>query len=174
MQEKFANHKVTAEGWLSILEASFIVYRLQPNHVNFNKRIIKTPKLYFYDTGLACYLLGIKRHEEVEISYMKGALFENLVINQFVKDAFNNGEEPSLSFWRDSQGNEIDLIKGSGPNQYAFEIKSGNTFNSSYFKGLEKWGSLSGVPAERRKVIYAGAQSLDTSEGELISFQKFY
>ena len=164
----------TAEGWLSILEGSFIVYRLQPNHVNFNKRIVKSPKLYFYDTGLACYLLGIKTAEEVGLSYLKRALFENMVVNQFVKDALNRGETPDISFWRDSQGNEVDLLVGTENNWQAYEIKSGHTYNPSFFKGLDKWGALSSTPPAHRYVIYAGKQELTTSGGELVAFDNFF
>lgn len=164
----------TADGWLSILEASFIIYRLQPDNVNFNKRLVKSPKLYFYDTGLATYLLGIKNVDELKLSYMKGSLFENLVINQFIKDSFNRGEEPELSFWRDSQGNEIDLLVGVGHNREAYEIKSGQTFNSSFFRGLDKWGKLSGATTSQLKVIYAGEQRLSTSDGELIPFGELF
>lgn len=165
---------ITAEGWLSILESSFILYRLEPNHKNYNKRIIKSPKLYFYDTGLACYLLGIKSADELEISYMKGALFENLVINQFLKNSYNRGEEPDLSFWRDSQGNEIDLLVGTESQMTAYEIKSGQTFNTTYFEGLDKWGKLADIPIERRNVIYAGDNRLTTSSGNLIPISEFY
>lgn len=164
----------TAEGWMSILESSFIMYRLEPNHKNYNKRIIKSPKLYFYDTGLACYLLGFKNVEDLDISYMKGALFENLVINQFLKYAYNIGEEPNLSFWRDSQGNEIDLLVGSESQMEAYEIKSGHTFNLTFFKGLDKWSKLSGVPVERRNVIYAGDERLTTSSGNLLPFSHLF
>lgn len=164
----------TAEGWLSILEASFIIYRLESNHNNYAKRIIKSPKLFFYDTGLACYLLGIKTPEEIMLSYMRGALFENLVINQFIKKALNVGEEPDMTFWRDSQGNEIDLIVKNGSNYKAYEIKSGDTFNTSFFSNLNKWGKLSGTPIENLNVIYGGKNSLITSNGNLISLHEFF
>lgn len=164
----------TAEGWLSVLEASFIVYRLTPDFNNYNKRIVKSPKLYFYDTGLACYLLGLKDVQEVEITYLKGALFENLVINHFVKQYLNQGEEPVISFWRDSQGNEVDLLVDNGDRRVAYEIKSGQTFNNTFFKGLDKWGKLSGTTVDRLKVIYAGREQFTTSNGELLSFPKLY
>ncbi len=164
----------TAEGWLSVLEASYICYRLEPNWNNFNKRVIKSPKLYFYDTGLACSLLGLAFAEQVSTFYMRGALFENLVINQFVKDSFNRGITPDLTFWRDSQGNEIDLIETQATQMTGYEIKSGHTFNSEYFKGLDKWGALSSTPSERLNVIYAGDRSLTTSRGNVIAFPGWY
>lgn len=164
----------TVDGWLSILEGSYICYRLEPNHNNFNKRIIKSPKLYFYDTGLACSLLGLSSPEQIDTFYMKGALFENLVINQFLKNALNRGERPDFTFWRDSQGNEIDLIATRGKEMSGYEIKSSSTFNYDYFKGLEKWGKLSGTPAGDLNVIYMGNEGMVTGRGNIISFHEFY
>ena len=111
----------TADGWLSVLEASYICYRLEPNFNNFNKRVIKSPKLYFYDTGLACSLLGLTSTAQIEIFYLRGAIFENLVINQFVKDYYNKGIKPDLSFWRDSQGNEMENLTTSSGKVLSFE-----------------------------------------------------
>lgn len=164
----------TVDGWLSVLEASYICYRLGPNFNNYNKRIVKSPKLYFYDTGLACNLLGITSAAQVENFYMRGALFENLVINQFIKDKFNRGQKPDLTYWRDSQGNEVDLISQQGVEMSAYEIKSGATYNPDYFKGLTKWGKLSGTPSERLNVVYCGDEPLVTSYGRVIPFPTTY
>lgn len=164
----------TAEGWLSVLEASYICYRLQPNFNNFNKRLIKSPKLYFYDTGLACSLLGLTAASQLETFYMRGALFENLVINQHVKDALNMGRTPDLTFWRDSQGNEIDLISTINGQMTAYEIKSSATFKPDFFKTLEHWGKLSDTPADRLNVVYAGEDAYTTSSGTVIPFPKTY
>lgn len=164
----------TAESWLSVLEASYICYRLEPNFKNYNKRIIKSPKLYFYDTGLACSLLGLTSSEQVKTFYMRGALFENLVINQFIKDSYNYGRIPDVTFWRDSQGNEIDLIVTEGTESSGFEIKSGQTYLPDFFKGLEKWGKLSGTPSDRLNVIYTGDQTLHTSKGNLLPFSTLF
>ena len=98
----------TATEWASLLEASYIIHLLKPDHRNFSKRLIKTPKLYFYDTGLACSLLEIKSETQLNTHYLRGSLFENLVINEFIKNSFNKGEEPLLTFWRDKTGNEVD------------------------------------------------------------------
>lgn len=160
----------TVESWLSVLEASYIIYRLEPNFNNYNKRIVKTPKLYFYDTGLACNLLGITTPQQLDSHFMRGALFENLVINQFVKDSFNSGRRPDLTFWRDSSGLEVDLIRTSGVELYGYEIKSGRTFQPDFFKGLSKWGTLSDTPADRLSVIYGGDNPLETSHGHVIPF----
>jgi uncharacterized protein len=100
----------TAQSWISLLEASFVIYLLKPEHRNFSKRLVKSPKLYFIDTGLACSLLEIKSSLQLATYYMKGNLFENLVINEFVKGYFNKGEVPPVSFWRDKTGNEVDLL----------------------------------------------------------------
>lgn len=160
----------TIESWLSVLEASYILYRLEPNFNNYNKRIVKTPKLYFYDTGLACNLLGIKSAEQLNTHFLRGGLFENMVINQFIKDGFNCGDNPDLTFWRDSTGIEVDLIETSGLEQHGYEIKSGSTFNATFFDGLKKWGALSDTPENLRTVIYTGSESLVTSNGNVISF----
>lgn len=163
----------TAEGWLSVLEASYICYRLQPYYKNFNKRIIKAPKLYFYDTGLVCNLLGITSAEQVGDFYLRGGLFENLVINQFIKNDYNSGIIPELYYWRDSTGNEIDLIdiKSTIPN--AYEIKASATFHSDFFKTLDKWGKWASVSPDHLNVIYTGDESGSFSKGNLISFRNF-
>lgn len=164
----------TVESWLSVLEASYILYRLEPNYNNYNKRIVKTPKLYFYDTGVACSLLGITSAEQIDTHFLRGALFENMVINQFIKDGLNKGLRPDLTFWRDSTGLEVDLIDTKGIEQHGYEIKSGSTFQASFFDGLKKWGELSGTPESRRSVIYAGETGLHTSSGEVISFENHF
>lgn len=162
----------TATSWLSVLEASFICYRLQPNYKNYSKRLVKTPKLYFYDTGLVCSLLGIRSAEQLTTHYLYGGLFENLVVNEFVKLYYNQGIEPDLTFWRDSTGNEIDLIDHREGEDYAYEIKSSQTFKLSFFKGLNRWASLSG--SKHCSVIYAGGQNLTTSDGALQSWNTLF
>lgn len=164
----------TVEAWISILEASYICYRLEPSFKNYNKRIVKSPKLYFYDTGLACSLLGITEASQVATHYLRGGLFENLVINQFVKDSYNRGLVPDLTFWRDNSGNEVDLIVTTGLRQQAYEIKSGATFSPDYFKGLLKWGVLSDTTPENLSVIYGGNQALTTANGAVIPFPSTY
>jgi len=160
----------TARSWISILEASYIVYLLKPDHNNYSKRLVKTPKLYFYDTGLVCSLLNITKSKQIATHFMRGALFENLVINEFVKKNLNSGSEPQLSFWRDKTGNEVDLIEQIGDKQYAYEIKSGSTYSSEYFQGLRYWASHSKTPANQCSVIYNGDKSLITSFGKVIKW----
>ena len=163
----------TASSWVSVLEASYICYLLRPDWNNFSKRLVKTPKLYFYDTGLACALLDIKSAEQVDTHFLRGGLFENMVINEFIKKAWHSGLEPDLRFWRDSQGNEVDLLVYEGDLPRAYEIKSSATFSADFFKGLTKWAALSNVQEDRLHVIYGGDSSLNTSKGQLIAWKTF-
>ena len=125
------------------------------------------PKLYFCDTGLACSLLEISSAKQLSTHYLRGGLFENLVIMDYVKNHFNDGLTPQLSFWRDNNGNEVDLIITHDGTQQAIEIKSGHTFSPDFFKGLRYWSRLSGSPKDNLTVIYAGTSDLTTSEGQL-------
>lgn len=129
------DHK-TVQSWLSILEASFVLFRLHPWHVNFNKRVVKTPKLYFYDTGLACYLLGLREAEELNVHFAKGALFENYVVTEYIKNRGNQGDNAPAYFWRDNTGNEIDLLADLGGHIKLMEIKAGKTIKDDFFKSL--------------------------------------
>ena len=161
----------TAKSWLSILESSYILYRLQPYHRNFNKRLIKSPKLYFYDTGVACSLLGIREQEQVNLHYMKGSLFENLILNEFIKRSFNRGENCLPYYWQDNHGKEIDCLLVNGEKVTAVEIKSGKTISTSYFENLNYWRSLAALPKNQEYVVYGGEQSMQTSAGTLISWK---
>ncbi len=161
----------TASSWLSLLEASYICHLLRPDWNNFSKRLVKTPKLYFYDTGLACSLLNISSPSQLATHYLRGGLFENLVITNFLKRAWNKGYEADLRFWRDSQGNEVDLLLYDGSTHpTAYEIKSGATFNTDFFSGLTKWASLSDTPTTSLNVIYSGKDTLTTSKGTLLAW----
>jgi hypothetical protein len=162
----------TAKAWLSILESSYILYRLQPFHRNFNKRLVKSSKLYFYDTGIACSLLGIHDENQVNLHYMKGALFENLIINEFIKHNFNRGEYRLPYFWQDSRGKEIDCLLVDGEKIVPIEIKSGKTISNSYFDNLEYWHQLAATPKEQGYVVYGGDQSLQTSAGSFVSWRE--
>lgn len=122
----------TVRSWLSILETSFIAFLVHPYHKNFNKRLVKQPKLYFHDTGLACYLLGIKKESELQLHYSKGSLFENFIVTEILKTRLNKGEEPNLFFWRDHHGNEIDIIIEEGEKLIPIEIKSGKTVQTLF------------------------------------------
>lgn len=161
----------TVDAWLSILEESYILYFLRPDYNNFSKRLVKSPKLYFYDTGLACSLLEIRNVSQLDSHYLRGGLFENMVINEFLKRDYNRGLEPALSFWHDSAGNEVDLIQTEADCQYAYEIKSGATFSKEYFKGLNYWSKLSGADSDRKTVIYGGDKLMQTSDGKVVSWK---
>ena len=163
----------TAKEWLSVLEVSYICYRLEPDFNNYNKRLVKTPKLYFYDTGLACSLLNINSTEQLSTHYLKGSLFENLVINELIKNSYNNARNPDLTFWRDSTGNEIDLIDYTGGVRNAYEIKSSHTYSPDFFKGLNKWSQLSHSSKNNNFVIYNGKEEYHTSHGEVLPWAKF-
>jgi hypothetical protein len=162
----------TAKSWISILEASYITYRLQPYHENFNKRLVKSPKLYFYDTGLICSLLGIRDESQVNLHYMKGALFENLVINEFIKRDFHRGVRRYPYFWQDSRGKEIDCLLVTGEAITPIEIKSGRTFSNSYFDNLNYWRQLAGIAEGKGYVVYGGEKSLQTSIGSFTSWRQ--
>ena len=162
----------TAKAWLSILESSYILYRLQPYHRNFSKRQIKSPKLYFVDTGVACSLLGIRDVNQVNSHYLKGALFENLIINEFVKRNLHRGENRQPYFWQDHNGKEVDCLLVDGEKITPVEIKAGKTMSSSYFDNLKYWWPLAGLPEDQGYVVYGGEQSMQTSAGELISWRQ--
>ena len=150
---------VTVKRWLSLLQASYIVFLLRPHQKNYNKRLIKSPKLYFYDTGLVCYLMNIRDAESLTLHSQRGAIFETYIISELVKTCMNAGIEPPLYFWRDSQGHEIDLMVENGEDLFPVEIKSGQTINGSMFDGLNFWRKLSGV--EKGMLCYGGNESYD-------------
>ncbi len=149
----------TSRRWLSILEASFLVTLLRPHHRNFNKRLIKTPKLYFLDTGLLCYLLRIRSAGDLRLHSSRGAIFETFVVAELIKNALNRGQEPDLYFWRDSTGNEIDILIDHGDEQVPVEIKSGQTVSRDFFKGLRYWRKLLGDSSAPAALVYGGDRS---------------
>lgn len=149
----------TARNWLSVLQASFIVHILPPHHVNFAKRIIKSPKLYFFDTGLLCYLLRIRNPDDIDIHPLRGAIFETFVVSELYKASANRGEIPPLYFWRDRTGHEIDIVIDDGKKLIPVEIKSGETLVNSSFDGLRYFISL-GRPASENGVLIHGGTSM--------------
>ena len=161
----------TVKSWINILEASYIVFRLYPHYKNFRKRLVKMPKLYFYDTGLLSYLLGLKEASQVQLHFARGAIFENLVITELVKAYYHSGNEPSFYFWRDHKGKEIDLILEDGASLIPIEIKSGSTKKGDYFSGLDYWNKLSGNSPDKSYVIYGGNENQERANGKLLSWQ---
>ncbi len=144
----------TIESWIGVLEASFILFRLQPHHSNFNKRVVKMPKLYFYDVGLASALLGVQNADQLDLHPFKGSLFENMVVVELLKQRLNKGKSNNLYFWRNNKGNEIDVLIDNFDELIPIEIKSGKTITNEYFKGLKYWNKLTGYIGG--KVIYGG------------------
>jgi len=149
----------TAKAWISVLEASYLLFQLRPHHHNFNKRLVKSPKLYFYDVGLLCWLLGIREAGQLATHPLKGHIFETMIVSECMKKYLNRGEKPPLYFWRDSNGNEVDLIVDTGTGLMPVEIKSGQTVNRDFFTGLEKWMRLGGTLANAPTLIYGGTDS---------------
>jgi predicted AAA+ superfamily ATPase len=149
----------TVKSWLSILETSFLIYRLKPFHKNYNKRIVKNPKIYFTDTGLVCSLLSIRKKEELNYHFLKGHIFETFIVNEFVKYNFHLGERFELYFWRDNHKKEIDLILDTGIEQFAAEIKSGKTVQGKFLDTLKYWKNLSGNDTKDSFLIYGGKDS---------------
>ena len=157
----------TARAWMTILERSYVTFRLRPFHTNIRKRLIKSPKLYFYDVGLACYLMGIERVEQVATHPLRGPLFENLVVAEVLKHRFNQGRRSNLSFFRDAKGLECDLFYESGQAIGAIEIKAGSTVASDYFRSLDRVAEL--IPRVSSKaVVYGGLTHQSRSRGEVV------
>lgn len=146
----------TAQRWLSVLESSFLVYLLRPHFRNFSKRLVKSPKLYFLDTGLLCYLLRIRTAEDLRSHALRGAIFETFVVGEALKASMHQGREPDVYFWRDSAGHELDLILDRGETLVPIEIKSGETVASDFFKGIDYWRTLAEQADAPAALVYGG------------------
>ncbi len=149
----------TIKSWLSVLETSFVAFLLPPYFRNFNKRLLKTPKLYFYDTGLACSLLGIRSAIDLENHPMRGPLFENFIVVEFMKQFLHRGQRPNCYYWRDNTGHEIDLLIEHAGQIFPMEIKSSQTLKTDFFKTLEFFQKISGTPTEQSFLVYAGTEN---------------
>ena len=163
---------VTANSWISILEASFVLLRLPPYYKNFSKRVIKSSKIYFCDTGLLCNLLNIFNREQLQESNLRGAIFENLIVIELMKAALFKGEEPQLYFWRDTNQNEVDLLRETNGKLEAIEIKSGETKNQKFYDGLKKFSEVSGISLSDTKVVYGGSDSYRGENQKFISWKE--
>lgn len=157
----------TAGHWVSILQAGFVIHLLPPHHANFSKRIIKSPKMYFLDTGLLCYLLRIRESEDIPVHPMKGAIFETFVFSEIYKAFAHSGELPPLYFWRDRTGHEVDIVIDSGKRLVPVEIKSAETIDSSFFDGLKYYISLD-APVLKTGVLVHGGDALYQRENFVI------
>jgi predicted AAA+ superfamily ATPase len=157
-------------GRVAVLEASFLVYLSKPFHRNYGKRLVKSAKLHFTDPGLVCALQGITHPKQLETHYLRGALFETLVVSEILKHQTNRGRGPDCSFWRDQHGREVDCLLEEGGRTTAIEVKAGRTPNAEYFAGLEQWRRIAGPDAGETAVVYAGDSSEDRSTGRLVSW----
>lgn len=158
----------TAREWLSVLEASYVVFVLPPLHANISKRLIKSPKLYFYDVGLASHLLGIENENQIPTHPLKGALFENLVIVEALKLRYNRGLRSNLHFYRDSAGNEVDLVCSFANRHVGVEIKAGATVSSSFFDGLRRLSAALPEPLSSMILVHGGDRTA-TQEGVIVT-----
>lgn len=157
-QSSFSNElgldNKTVNSWLGVLEASYIAFRLPSYYQNFNKRILKSPKVYFYDTGVLCNILGIKKANDLNLHFARGQVFENLIITEIIKNEANQGKKPSCYFWRDTNQNEVDLLQEKDGKLIAIEIKASETFHNDFLKGLKNFQKV--APHAESKLIYAG------------------
>ena len=163
----------TITAWLSILQASYLIFLLPPYYANTRKRLVKTPKLYFCDTGLACYLLDIESSEQLARDKMRGPLFENFVVMEALKHRFNAGRESNLFFYRDSNRNEIDLLLFTQQKIDGYEVKSSSTFHPDFTSKLAKMNEYVSGDIGRRAVIYNGTLENSQSEVQLFNWKSF-
>ena len=161
----------TIKSWLSVLQASYIIKLLPPFYENISKRLTKTPKLYFYDTGLACYLLDIETEQQLTRDKMRGHLFENFVIMEALKERYNQGKESNLFFYRDSNDVEVDLLLKKGNEYCAIEIKSSQTYHPEFEAGIKSLGKVLNNRLTDKAVIYAGDFENDTAEIQLLNYK---
>lgn len=162
----------TTQSWLSILESTYVIRLLQPYYENFNKRVVKSPKIYFCDTGLVCSLLNIKTVDELMLSHFRGALVENFIIMETIKNTFNTNNGEQQFYWRDNNGVEIDLLVQKGENFVPVEIKSAQTYSKDFAKNIKKFMSYS--ETTRGIILYDGIQSFDGSDGiKVMNWREF-
>jgi uncharacterized protein len=161
----------TVHSWLSILESSFIVYQVQPFFNNFNKRVVKTPKLFFYDTGLVCFLLGIKKPSSLTASSFVGHLFENAIINEFIKQNYHLSLQKDFYYWRDSNKNEVDLMISNETGYNIVEIKSTRTVTSDLFESLNKLAAIGGDSIKKKILVYGGTDTQNRTNYQVWSWK---
>jgi predicted AAA+ superfamily ATPase len=163
----------TVKSWISALESSYIIFMLQPFHENFSKRIVKTPKLYFYDTGLLCHLLKITDHEQILTHSFKGSLFENMMVAEYFKRMYHKNKLNDIWFWRDSSGNEVDMIEQTGTKLKLTEFKSTQTVMPDLFKGFRYFEQHSKVKYLEKTLVYTGSDSSKRTEADILSWADF-
>ncbi len=162
----------TVKNWLSILESSYILFQLRPYHNNFNKRLIKSTKIYFYDTGLACNLLNLKRKEQLHEHYLKGGLFENALLLELMKTMYNKGEKPEFYYWRESNGKEIDLLIEDGLKLHRLEMKYSNTFDSSFMQNINIFNAQEKMPKGNNYLLLGDHPYQKRSDIEIVGWKE--
>ncbi len=161
----------TVQAWISVLETSYIIFLLKPHHKNYNKTIVKRPKLFFYDTGIVCSLLGITEVDQLNYHPLKGSIFETMVVSEQVKSQSFDSKSGNLFYWRDKTGHEIDLIIEKAGSIYPMEIKSAKTINTRFFKNLTYYQNLSGV--KQSALLYSGDEEQNRSNGiKVVNWRK--
>jgi uncharacterized protein len=160
----------TIKAWLAVLEASYILYLMKPHHQNFAKRLVQQPKIYFYDTGLLCYLLGIENAKQVSTHFARGQIFENMVIIDLIKNRLNEARQDNLFFWRDKNGKEVDCIIESSGKLFPVEIKSSHTKSVYFFDNLNYYKKLAKVKCGKPFVVYGGNGNFEMPDGLLLSW----
>lgn len=162
----------TAREWLTLLEASYVVFLLQPYHANIKRRLIKSPKLYFYDVGLISYLLGIENKNQIATHPLRGHLFENMIVIELLKNRYNKGKSNNLNFYRDSNGNEVDILYSIKNKILPIEIKAGETFTSDYLKGINLFNKNFPTLSSDGAVIYAGKINQTRKKIKILNYLK--
>ena len=163
----------TIQEWFSVLEASYILFRLPPFYGNLGKRLVKTPKMYFCDTGLVCFLIGIENKDQLATHPLRGAIFENYVVLEALKSRYNRGKLSNFFFYRDQSQREVDLIQDFGSYTHAYEVKSARMFHADFLKNLHYLKKLLGNKLTRTQVIYDGGQDIISEENGMLNFRNF-
>jgi len=165
---------MTIQAWLSALQATYIVFLVQPWSANISKRLVKTPKLYFYDVGLAAYLLGIENTSHIETHPLRGSLFENLVTLELLKNRYNAGLDNNLYFYRDNHGNEVDIMQEAGYQLNLFEIKSAETFTPHFLNGLDYLKKIVPDRVGKSNLVYAGSDEMTIKEHRIVNYKNLF
>jgi len=162
----------TARAWISVLEASYLIHLVQPHHRNFTKRLVKTPKLYFVDPGLAAWLLGIEDAGQLATHAQRGPLFETWVATELIKASANRARRPEVTFWRDRSGHEVDFLLARGGKTVPIEVKSGRTVASDALRPAQSWSALAGDEAARPWLVYGGDERQSRALAEVLPWRQ--
>lgn len=164
----------TVKSWISILIQSYIIYELHPYFSNISKRIVKSPKIYFYDVGLLSHLLGINQKEEIKKHTLFGNLFETMIVSEYIKQQYFNAITPNISFYRDSNQFEVDLIDESESEKKAYEIKARETMDRKYLKNLNKISQILNIKSENLTCIYTGEKTVYGEKGNFVNYKDMF